>query len=235
MVEDVEHACAGHWPSLVLSNHDIERAGDRYAGARDRDAVAKLLGAMLLTLRGTPFLYYGEEIAMRGWPPEHVGEVQDPVGRRFWPEYQGRDGVRRPMQWESTSTAGFTTGTPWLRPAPDVRERNVARQERDGNSVLAFYRSMLRLRRASRALRDGTFRTVRSANAVFAYRRECEGERALVVLNFTSQPVHASLDLASSGLAPVGSAMISTHHRSDARADLRTVQLDGLEGVVFEC
>src|SRR5262249_28323871 len=143
------------WPSLVLSNHDIDRACDRLAprsgseqalGA-DPDAVARLLAVLLLTLRGTPFLYYGEEIGMRTEPPARIEDVQDPVGRRFWPRYKGRDGVRRPMPWNGGAGHGFTTGHAWLGFPSDAAARHVAAQHADPASLLSLYRALLRLRR----------------------------------------------------------------------------------------
>ncbi len=93
IVVQVEQACDGRWPSLVLSNHDIDRACDRFAAGADPDVVARLIATLLLTLRGTPFVYYGEEIAVRTEPPASIEEVRDPVGRRFWPIYTRRGGA----------------------------------------------------------------------------------------------------------------------------------------------
>src|SRR5436190_9726759 len=186
-VERVEAAGGGRWPSLVLSNHDIDRACDRFAGDDDPDAVARLLAMLLLTLRGTPFIYYGEEIAMRTDPPRSIDEVRDPVGRRFWPSYKGRDGVRRPMQWSSAPGAGFSQATPWLPLSCDSGARNVDAQNADANSILGFYRSLLRLRRVSPALAAGDYDGLDSGPGILAYARTNRRERVLVVLNFTSE------------------------------------------------
>jgi alpha-glucosidase len=147
-VDEVEHACGAHWPTLVLSNHDVARACDRYAGDGDRDAVARLLVLMLLTLRGTPFLYYGEEIGMRTADPAGRDDVRDPVGQRFWPLYKGRDGARRPTQWTAAPGGGFTDGTPWLTMAPDAPHRTVEGQLKDERSLLSFYQTLLQIRRS---------------------------------------------------------------------------------------
>jgi alpha-glucosidase len=135
---------------------------------------------MLLTLRGTPFIYYGEEIAMRTDPPDSIDDVRDPVGRRFWPGYKGRDGVRRPMAWNGMTGAGFTSGRPWLRLSPDRADRNVEQQQTDPASVLSFYRSLLRLRRSHPALRSGGFESLESTAGLLAYARTSGEHRAIV-------------------------------------------------------
>lgn len=186
VIADVEAACGARWPSLVLSNHDVDRACDRYGRAPHVDEAARLLAAMLLTLRGTPFLYYGEEIGMRTHPPGDVREVRDPVGRRFWPRYKGRDGARRPMPWDAGVSGAFTTGEPWLPLPPDAAVRNVAEQDGDERSVLGFYRRLLRARRDTPALREGGYRAVATAPDVFAYERHLGGERLVVALNMSA-------------------------------------------------
>ena len=109
---------------------------------------------MLLTLKGTPFLYYGEEIGMRNGTIGRA-ELQDPLGRRTWPLPLGRDPERTPMQWSDSEAAGFTSATPWLPVNRDYRERNVARQRSHPGSILAFYRALLKLRKDRRELAAG--------------------------------------------------------------------------------
>jgi alpha-glucosidase len=229
-VERVEVACAGRWPSLVLSNHDINRACDRFAGHDDPDAVARLLAALLLTLRGTPFIYYGEEIAMRTDPPDSIDEVRDPVGRRFWPRYKGRDGVRRPMPWNGTSGAGFTSGTPWLRLSRDSAERNVERQRTDPASVLCFYQSLLRLRQSHLALRSGGFETLEAPAGLLAYARMSGEHRAIVLLNFTSQvqELVVRCDAASA------SVLLGSHRRTGEQVTVGPLRLQPLEAVILQ-
>ena len=229
-IERVERACDGRWPSLVLSNHDIDRACDRFAGGDDPDAVARLLATLLLTLRGTPFIYYGEEIAMRTDPPASIDEVRDPVGRRFWPGYKGRDGVRRPMQWSGGNGVGFTNATPWLRPSRDSGERNVERQAGDPASVLSFYRSLLRLRRTNPALLSGSFEAVESAPGLLAYARTRGEHRATVVLNFTNQVQ----DLVVAHDRPSASVLLGSDRRAGERVGVRPLRLQPLESVILE-
>jgi alpha-glucosidase len=148
----------GH-AAFVLSNHDVERAVSRYGAARNRDALSRLLGLILLTQSGTPFLYMGEEIGMEnGKVPR--SRIMDPVGKRYWPFHQGRDGERMPMQWNSSPSAGFSINpeaSPWLPVHSDYRKVNVEHQESRNDSVLAQYRHLIALRKKCSALCQGTF------------------------------------------------------------------------------
>jgi alpha-glucosidase len=149
---------------------------------------------MLLTLRGTPFLYYGEEL---GLPNTQLrrSQIVDPPGRRYWPFYKGRDPERCPMPWDSRPHGGFTTGRPWLPVDPSFPERNAAAQRRDPESVFSFYRSLLRLRRASPALRRGVFRPLTAhPGSALVYLRETSQQRVLVALNFTPRPQVVRVD-----------------------------------------
>ena len=195
----------GGWPTVTLSNHDQPRHATRYARASDpdRDAVAKTAATLLLTLRGTPFLYYGEEI---GLGDIRVGrrEIVDPPARRYWPLplWWNRDGCRAPMPWTGAPNGGFTTGRPWLPLPPDVRTRNVARQAADPTSVLATYRRLLALRRALPALQAGSFRwVVRARNDVLAYRRDLGDDAVLVAINLGRHDSQLELDGSDAGLA----------------------------------
>lgn len=184
----------GAWPCYVLSNHDVVRHYSRYAAGRFSDARAKVAAALLLTLRGTPFLYYGEEIGMRqGRIPR--SELLDPPGKRYWPFYKGRDGCRTPMQWDDGPNAGFTTGKPWLRVNPDYRQVNVAAQSRDPDSVLSFYRRLIWLRKATPALRRGSYLAlIQRPVGQLAYLRQTADQAVLVCLNFFSRPATVELD-----------------------------------------
>jgi alpha-glucosidase len=227
IVQRVDQACDGRWPSLVLSNHDIDRACDRFADGDDPDHVARLLATLLLTLRGTPFIYYGEELAVRTEPPVSIDEVRDPVGRRFWPEYKGRDGVRRPMSWTGAAGAGFTRGTPWLRLSRDTAERNVHRQMADPDSVFNFFHSLLQVRRGSAALAAGRFQALESVPGVLAYSRTSGADRLIVVLNFTNQVQHAAT---GAGAATV---VLGTHRRAGEAMPGSSLALQPLEAVIL--
>ncbi len=190
---------AGIWPTTVMSNHDLPRAAGRYGRGED-DTAAKTAMALLLTLRGTPFIYYGEEIGMRDIRLRR-SEILDPPGRKYWPVYRGRDGCRSPMQWDATTGAGFSAGepagrpagrlsggpaaaAPWLPVHPDYRGRNVAAQSRDPGSMLSFTRALISLRRATPALVRGEYRPVPSPRGTLAYLRAVSGQAVLVAMNF---------------------------------------------------
>jgi alpha-glucosidase len=176
------------WPTAVLSNHDRPRHASRLAntaGAPDADAVARAAAVLLLTVRGTPFLYYGEEIGMRDVeiPPE---ESVDLPAFRFGPESNpwDRSACRTPMPWSPGPGSGFTVGRPWLRFAPDVEVRNVEVQRADPGSVLSTYRRLLAMRAATPALQVGSLQLHPAADGdLVAYTRDVPGQRILVLLN----------------------------------------------------
>jgi alpha-glucosidase len=180
------------WPNYVLSNHDQRRAATRYYRTSD-DAPAKVAMGMLLTLRGTPFLYYGEEIGMRDIPI-HRSEIQDPIGKYYWPFHKGRDGCRAPMQWSDAPNAGFSTGKPWLKVNLDYSLRNVQTQKEDGNSLFNFTRSLIALRKANPALMHGTFDLLTpEPKEALAYLRQTPEQKILVALNFTGHIAHIQI------------------------------------------
>ena len=161
---------------------------------------------LLLTLRGTPTLYYGDEIGMRNVaiPP---GSVRDPWERNVPGLGLGRDPERTPMQWDDRLNAGFTLGTPWLPVAADYAVSNVAAERRDPTSLLMLYRRLMALRRETPALSVGTYEPVLASGDVLAYVRAYAGQRLLVVLNLGSQP--QQLELCQAQLQ--GCVALSTH------------------------
>lgn len=177
-----EALAPGAWPTLVLSNHDFPRAATRIArvvGGRRADAQLIAAATLLLTQRGTPFVYYGEEIGLfDGVIPR--AKLQDPVGRRFWPFHKGRDGCRTPMPW--SPDGGFSENIPWLPMNPDTAERNVATQRADAGSVLNAWRRLLRLRRETATLRVGSLEPLALSGPVLGWRRALDQEQALVLL-----------------------------------------------------
>jgi alpha-glucosidase len=182
------------WPCYALSNHDNSRHATRFGGGPSSDLRAKVAAALLLTLRGTPFLYYGEELGLADTPIPRP-EIQDPPGLKYWPFYPGRDPERTPMPWSAAPQAGFTTGRPWLRLNRDYAKRNVAAQQADPASVFNFYRELLNLRRASPALRRGRYHPLlHQPVAAMAYLRESAQQSLLVALNFFGWPVQVTVD-----------------------------------------
>jgi alpha-glucosidase len=175
------------WPTWVLNNHDTSRSASRYAHA-EQDARLKVTAALLLTQRGTPFIYYGEEIGQRDIRLKR-DQIQDPAGRRFWPFYKGRDACRSPMQWDDSANAGFSPVQPWLPVHPDYPARNVAGQKCDLNSLYYFYRSLIQLRKKYAAIRDGMFLPLTyEPHTLIAYLRQTGEQTILVALNFSRRP-----------------------------------------------
>jgi alpha-glucosidase len=183
----------GHdrWLANVLSNHDQSRHASRLAASADiadTDAVARAAAVVLLSIRGTPYLYYGEELGLRDVAIP-VDEIIDPPARRALTdpdfEWWNRDQCRSPMPWTAGPGHGFTTGRPWLRFGDDAETRNVEAQDGDPGSVLGTYRRLIGLRRSSEALRTGTLRLASLGTPdVLAWHREAPGEHLLVVVNF---------------------------------------------------
>ena len=158
-VEQMRAASEIAWPSWAFSNHDVERVVSRWSGdVGPSSSLAKVLIATLTTLRGTVFLYQGEEL---GLPQSEVpfDLLQDPEGKMFWPEHKGRDGCRTPMPWRSSAPhAGFSNGEPWLPVESAHVPLAVDRQEEDTDSVLNFTRTFLAWRKRYPALIDGDIR-----------------------------------------------------------------------------
>ena len=193
---------AGGWPVFVLSNHDIVRSYVRYGDRQHDQAIAKLMASLYLTLRGTPIMYYGEEIGMENNDPTRKEDVKDPIGRVGWPQEKGRDGERTPMQWDDSPNAGFTRGVPWLPVPPSYKTVNVAAELKDTSSILNTYKTLLALRHQNRALLDGDYVALNENDAnVLSYLRRYKNEAVLVVLNMSAQPQDVSFDLAPQGFS----------------------------------
>lgn len=180
---------AGTWPNHFLSNHDMRRTATRYCFGED-DRRARVAAAMLLTIKGTPFIYYGEEIGLRDIPIRKKADIQDPIGKTFWPLYVGRDGCRAPMQWNNDHNAGFSQGEPWLPVHTNYTDRNVDQQSADPDSLLNFIKQIIKVRKAETALQRGEFiPLVQDPRFYLAYLRKYNEEQVLVLLNFSSREV----------------------------------------------
>ena len=191
---------ASGWPTFVISNHDIVRSYDRYGDGQHNDQIAKLMAALYLTLRGTPIMYYGEEIGMKTTPPTRQEDVKDPIGRKGWPKEKGRDGERTPMQWDNSENAGFSSGTPWLPVPPTYTTHNVADESKDPSSVLEFYKNVLKLRHTNEALMYGSYKAINATDAkVLSYLRLYKDQAVVVALNMSNSPQTVNLGAQSSG------------------------------------
>ncbi len=191
----------GGWPVCVISIHDMPRSFVRYGDGQHNDQIAKLMAGMYLTLRGTPIMYYGEELGMENNDPVRKEDVKDPLGITGWPKEKGRDGERTPMQWNNSPNAGFTQATPWLPVPPSYKTHNVASELQDPNSVLQFYKHLLALRHQERALLDGDYVPLNQDNPnILSYLRRYKNETLLVVLNMSGMPQQVGFNLSEQGL-----------------------------------
>ena len=209
----------GAWPNWVLGNHDNPRLASRIGPAYTRAAAL-----LLLTLRGTPTLYYGDELGMTDAviPPDRV---RDPAELRRPNLGFGRDPERTPMPWDASPNGGFTTGDPWL-PLGDHSEANVAALARRGDSLLAMYRAAIALRRTHAALTAGSLAAISAEDGVLRYERRFRAERLVVAINLGTGVRRV----------PVGEARIlfTTHRDISVGRDGRDVTLRAGEGLVLE-
>ena len=221
-------AAAAAWPAWFLENHDHSRVATRYADAPGNGPRrARVAAMMICALRGTPFLYYGQELGLpdADIPPDRVVDVD------------GRDPERAPMPWRPPSRAGpgagFTTGEPWLPVVADADRLCVQAQEKDPASTLAFVRSLLRLRAREPTLQSGTQVPVSAGPDVFCFERRGD-QRFLVALNFSSGPV--PLGLGDEAAVPAAGALVELSTdpgRGHDRADPRNLMLGPDEGIIL--
>ena len=215
----------GGWPNWVLGNHDQHRIASRVGPAQAR--VAQML---LLTLRGTPTCYYGDEIGMEDVPIPFE-ECMDPAALQQPEQYEvwGRDPERTPMQWDASANAGFSApqATPWLPLAADYAARNVAAQEADPMSMLNFFRAQTALRRAEPALNRGAIEVLDlGIEDVLAYRRTAEGSDGfLVVLNFGEEMHELAL--------PAAEVVMSTEAMPSRLLERAPMSINANEGLVL--
>jgi alpha-glucosidase len=213
----------GAWPNWSLSTHDSQRVATR-AGARG----ARLAALLLLTLPGTPTIYYGDEIGMAN---VDIPRAQITDQRELRTPYRGlgRDPARTPMRWDASPHAGFTTGMPWLPVGDDVEAINVAAERDDPASMLSLYRRLLALRQATPAILERGFRRLEAGEHLLLYERPAGDQRLVVALNFDQR--QASVTLAKAGVA--GRVLLSTHADRDDEAVTQRITLRPQEGMVL--
>lgn len=228
MVDAIEAAVPDRaWPNWVLGNHDQSRIASRI-GVRH----ARLAMMMLLTLRGTPTLYYGDELAMPDVPIA-AEDAQDPWERNIPGQGLGRDPERTPMLWNAEPNAGFCAPAvkPWLALAPDAARLNVAAQLADPDSMLMLTRRLLRLRRTTPALMVGAYSALDAVPPdCFAYTRTDRTQQYIIILNFADQERSFELPAES-----VGVIQLSTHNDRNGEKVCGRLQLRGCEGVILDC
>jgi alpha-glucosidase len=222
VIGEYEAALPEHgWPNWVLGNHDRPRIASRIGPAQ-----ARLAAMLLLTLRGTPTLYYGDEIGMHDVeiPPE---KVQDPFEKNVPGRGLGRDPQRTPMQWSAEKNAGFTTGEPWLPIAEDYTRVNVEVERDDPVSMLTLYAQLIKVRRGESALEVGQFEPMEADGDLLTYVRRDRKSAFLIALNLGPQPQAVNF----SNKASAGRITLSTHmDRSGehVRGDFRLRAEEGL-------
>jgi len=189
-VEEFEARVQDGWASWPVGNHDSVRVMTRWGGANPAPALAKLVLAMQLSLKGTPCLYQGDELALRE-AEVPFDLLQDPYGIAFWPEFKGRDGCRTPMPWTADMpNAGFTTGTPWLPVAAPHLAAAVSKQEGEPDSPLAFARRIIAWRRGLPQLTRGDIAFAEAPEPVLALRRALPGANTvLAAFNLSNEAV----------------------------------------------
>lgn len=219
----------GAWPNFTLSNHDQPRHYYRYRDGIYSDARAKIAAAMLLTLKGTPFIYYGEEIGMNC---EKIpkGKIQDPVGKKYWPLLSGRDPARTPMQWDNTENAGFSTVEPWLPINSDYKIKNVEKQKNEEDSILNFYKNLIWLRKKNRELSHGNIEFLtKNPKDVLAYRRYYKESNIIIILNFSRKCRAFCIDDIR-----YASVIFGTHRDKGEKINLGSIILDPYEVIILK-
>jgi alpha-glucosidase len=212
----------GGWPNWVLGNHDKPRIASRVGRAQ-----ARVAAMLLMTLRGTPTLYYGDELGMKqvAIPPERV---QDPFEKNVPGLGVGRDGARTPMQWDGGRCAGFSNAEPWLPVADDVTKVNVHIEERSARSLLNLHRRLIAVRRSHPALQLGSYRTIEASGDLLLFAREWHHDRIVVALNLGG----GKFKLASAGVQ--GKVLVSTAGDRDREPVEHEFALRADEGLVIE-
>jgi alpha-glucosidase len=224
LIDDYERALpAGAWPNWVLGNHDRPRVASRVGQAQ-----ARVAAMLLLTLRGTPTMYYGDEIGMHQVAIA-PGQVRDPFEKNLPGIGVGRDGCRTPMQWDTSANGGFTTGVPWLPLAEDAVRVNVASLVVDRDSILELYRALIDLRNTTPPLVAGGYVAVATAGDLLAYRREYQGEALLIMLNLGADPI----SIRSDAVAHAGEILLSTHLDRTGETVSESLDLRGDEGLII--
>lgn len=206
------------WNTLFWGNHDQPRIVSRFGSTESEELrvhSAKMLAVAMYLLRGTPFLYQGEEIGMTNMPFERVEQLRDieslsllkeaeKAGRTAWAwngiRKKGRDNARTPMQWDATTNAGFTDGTPWLQVNPNYTAINAADEVADAGSVFHYYQALIRLRKQYPIFSEGDFTLLFADHpALFAYQRRLGDQVMTVLCNFYEEP----LTLPADAVAPL--------------------------------
>lgn len=213
---------ADGWPNWVLGNHDKTRISSRIGRSQ-----AKVAALLLLTLRGTPTIYYGDEIGMRDVPIP-IDEIIDPQGLNMPELNVSRDPARTPMQWNEEIYAGFSKHRPWLRLPDDFRRVNVALQKDDRYSMLTFYHRLIKIRKSLPVLQTGDYVPVYSDNQMMAFIRQNNDNKILVILNLSHRPCYFKPKVSYKG-----NVIISTEPEREGSTVEGVINMNGDEGIMI--
>lgn len=224
-IEDFEAQLGEHnWPNYVFGNHDVPRLATRIGRGR-----ARVAAMLQLTLRGTPFVYYGEELGMKN------GEISEEAAcdcyEKNLPGLRlGRDPERTPMQWTAGKNAGFSSGKPWLPVAADYKDYNVFKESKEPKSFLNLYKTLIHFRNTSPALLTGSYRSLDAGTPdVLAFVRECQAEKLLILLNFSNEEKEVSFDFEKARVV----CNTGLDKKRGEKINLKRFMLKGNEGVIL--
>lgn len=199
------------WNAICFENHDQPRIVSHYGDDKEYWArSAKMLATMEFTLRGTPFIYQGQEIGMTNFDYTSLDQMDDVEShnidimmkklcipaklRWYWIRTASRDNARTPMQWDGSAQAGFTTGKPWLAVNGNHKTINYEAEKKDGNSVLSYYKRMIAFRSTHETIKYGSFTPIYTNDSLVEYQRELGGEKYTVILNFSNKMIKRKLE-----------------------------------------
>jgi len=207
------------YPTLFFGSHDNPRLMDRLAGGNTERA--KALAALMLTTKGVPFIYYGEEIGMRNITANTYEEIEDIQGKTFYKlafkagktSYEAlleannhnRDKSRSPMQWDNSTNAGFTTGKSWIKLNENYREVNVSTELHSDNSMLTTYKELLLLRNKEKALQYGSYEMLERKDDMISFSRNYKKDKITVMINFGKEQ---NVDLPNGAIILMGNAFL---------------------------
>ena len=236
------------WISIFLANHDQARMVTRFGNDKPefRDASSKMLSTFIMTMRGTPYYYNGDELGMTNirfdkiedyrdvqtlneykFQKANKGDLAKFIERK---KFESRDNGRTPFQWDSASNAGFTTGTPWIKVNPNYKTINEAEEEKNVNSCLNYFRKLTELRKNNVALVYGKYTLLDKDNEkIYAYTREDNEEKFMIVLNFSDSTATAAVPVDANA-----KAVLFNYNEAPAMANKDSITLRPYEAVVYK-
>ncbi|HEY5689386.1 MAG TPA: alpha-glucosidase [Yeosuana sp.] len=235
------------WISIFLSNHDVARIVSRFGNDSPdfRDVSAKMLNTFLLSMRGTPYIYYGDEIGMTNINFDSISQYKDIAALNGYKKalsdgedmelfmkklnFLSRDNGRTPMQWDDSKNSGFTSGEPWLPVNDNYKDINVSAQNKDPNSVLNHFRKMVKLRKENEVLVYGKYDLLQAEHPdIYAYTRTLNTEKILVLLNFTNH--ESKIELPE--IKMILETLINNYKTVDATEN--TISLKPYQAILFK-